>query len=419
VGAGGALAPKAPETVPAGTHPVGVGVSPDGGSIYVADEGEKGAGVVFQYDVTPSGALSPKSPATVAAGSNAYGVLVSPDGKSVYVANENSTVSQYDVGASGVLAPKAPASFSVAGGLAGMAISPDGRSAYLANPGTNMISQYDVGTSGALTLKSPATVAGGEFPGAIALTPDQGPIASFSASASPAGSQSSFNGSASSDPDGGVARYDWSFGDGTSAPNAGPTPSHAYAAPGIYTVMLRATDNEGCSAAELFTGQTAYCNASPAAITGVTISVPAGALAVPPPSITAARQSNSRWRDGGKLAQVSKRKRRPPVGTTFSFSLNEPARVSFAFTQQVGGRKVKGNCVAQTRKNRRNRFCKRTVTRGTLSFTGHTGSNKVSFQGRISHSKKLGLGSYTLVITATNAARQHSSPKQLSFTIVK
>ena len=56
---------------------------------------------------------------------------------------------------------------------------------------------------------------------------------------------------------------------------------------------------------------------------------------------------------------------------------------------------------------------------GTLSFTGHAGRNKVSFQGRISHSKKLGLGSYTLVITATNAAAQHSSTKQLSFTIVK
>jgi hypothetical protein len=32
---------------------------------------------------------------------------------------------------------------------------------------------------------------------------------------------------------------------------------------------------------------------------------------------------------------------------------------------------------------------------------------------------RLGLGAYTLVITATNAAGQRSSPKSLSFTIVK
>jgi len=43
--------------------------------------------------------------------------------------------------------------------------------------------------------------------------PAQGPAAAFSAVAASAGSASRFNGSASSDPDGTVARYDWSFGD--------------------------------------------------------------------------------------------------------------------------------------------------------------------------------------------------------------
>jgi DNA-binding beta-propeller fold protein YncE len=421
VGTGGALAPKSPETVSAGTHPVGVGVSPNGGSIYVADEGEKSAGVVSQYDAAPSGALSPKSPATVPAGSNAYGALVSPDGKSVYVANENSTVSQYDVGASGVLVPKAPAAFSVAGGLAGMAISPDGRSAYLANPGTNMISQYDVSASGTLTPKSPATVAGGEFPGAIAVTPDQGPIASFSASASPTGSPSAFDGSASSDPDGAVARFDWSFGDGTSAPNAGARPTHTYGAAGRYTVTLQVTDNAGCSAAELFTGQMAYCNAGPA-VMSATIGVPVApsvlAPSPPPPTITAAQQSVSRWREGNKLAQMSRRKRLP-VGTTFSFSLNEQASMSFRFTQQVRGRKVGHRCIAQTNKNRHRASCRRTVTAGTLSFAGHSGTNKVVFQGRISRSRKLKPGRYTLVMTATNFAGARSAPVSLSFTIVE
>ena len=137
-----------------------------------------------------------------------------------------------------------------------------------------------------------------------------------------------------------------------------------------------------------------------------------------PPTVTDVAQSNPVWREGNKLARTS-RKHRPPVGTIFSFSLNEQASVSFAFTQQVGGRKVNGKCVAQTNKNRRKRTCRRTLTRATLSFTGHAGTNKVSFQGQVSRKKKLTLGSYTLVITATNGPGQHSPAKQLSFTIVK
>jgi chitodextrinase len=50
-----------------------------------------------------------------------------------------------------------------------------------------------------------------------------------------------FNGSASSDADGSIASYAWSFGDGASA--SGATVSHAYAAPGNYTVTLTVTDN--------------------------------------------------------------------------------------------------------------------------------------------------------------------------------
>jgi Galactose oxidase, central domain/Kelch motif len=136
------------------------------------------------------------------------------------------------------------------------------------------------------------------------------------------------------------------------------------------------------------------------------------------PPITNATQSHRTWRESNKLAHIT-RKRKPPVGTTFSLTLNEPASVSFAFTQKLGGRKVKGRCVAQTKANRRNHACERTVTRGTLAFTGHAGTNKVAFQGRISRSKKLRLGTYTLIITATNTAGQRSTPKQLTFTIVK
>jgi hypothetical protein len=129
-------------------------------------------------------------------------------------------------------------------------------------------------------------------------------------------------------------------------------------------------------------------------------------------------QSNSRWRAGNRLATYSRTKR-PPVGTTFRFVLNQRAPVTFGFTQQVGGRKVNGKCVAQNRSNQRRPGCKRTVTQGTLTFTGRSGLNKVAFQGRISRSKRLPLGAYTLQITALNSAGKRSSSSTLKFTIVR
>jgi len=57
-----------------------------------------------------------------------------------------------------------------------------------------------------------------------------------------------FDGSASDDPDGSVVRYDWDYGDGTVENDAGPTPSHTYAALGAYDVVLTVVDNDGDSA---------------------------------------------------------------------------------------------------------------------------------------------------------------------------
>jgi hypothetical protein len=129
-------------------------------------------------------------------------------------------------------------------------------------------------------------------------------------------------------------------------------------------------------------------------------------------------QSHSLWREGSKLATYSRNKR-APVGTTFKFVLNQQATVSFVFTQQVGGRKVRGSCMAQTRANRRKPSCKRTVTQGALTFSGHSGLNTVAFQGRVSGSKKLPLGAYRLRITATNSKGQRSNTRSLNFTIVR
>ena len=67
-------------------------------------------------------------------------------------------------------------------------------------------------------------------------------------------------------------------------------------------------------------------------------------------SIRGVSQSHTRWREGSALAQVSRRRspRRPPVGTTFSFTLNAAASVSLLFTQSTRGQSVGRRCLSDT-----------------------------------------------------------------------
>lgn len=142
----------------------------------------------------------------------------------------------------------------------------------------------------------------------------------------------------------------------------------------------------------------------------------------PKPNVTSVKQSHSTWREGSKKATLAAAKgkhqhRKPPVGTTFTFKLNAPATVKLTFTTTATGRKVKRKCVKQTKSNRREHSCKLTKTAGTLSFTtGHSGTDKVTFDGLLGGHKKLKPGVYELVITATNSTG-HGSSKSLKFTI--
>ena len=76
-------------------------------------------------------------------------------------------------------------------------------------------------------------------------TTNRSPNASFTAT--PASGTApltvAFDGSASADPDGSIASYAWTFGDGSTA--TGATASHAYVTGGSFTATLQVTDNRG------------------------------------------------------------------------------------------------------------------------------------------------------------------------------
>jgi hypothetical protein len=174
---------------------------------------------------------------------------------------------------------------------------------------------------------------------------------------------------------------------------------------GSHTFTVNALDSDGATATQS------------AGYTVVAIGTPI--VAIGTPIISGASETAKTWRESNKLAHVSVKKKRTPIGTTFSFRLNERATVTLSFTHRSTGRKVHAKCVAPSANNRHKPRCMRTILAGSLTFTGHPGTNKVHFAGRISHTHELKPGRYTLEITATNTQGQRSAPRTLTFRIVK
>ncbi len=154
-----------------------------------------------------------------------------------------------------------------------------------------------------------------------------------------------------------------------------------------------------------------YTSTAPAASTNTTV---AGG---PPakPTVTGFSESSSRWRRGRSLPHISSA---TPVGTTFSFALNEPASVNLAFTQRVPGRRVAARCIAPGHGNAGRPRCKRPLTVGSFALPGHAGLDELDFQGRLSRSKTLKPGSYLVSLSASDARGLKVVSRSLSFTIV-
>ena len=148
------------------------------------------------------------------------------------------------------------------------------------------------------------------------------------------------------------------------------------------------------------------------------IPIPIPPLIVSAAHVVRASASHRIFRVARHFRGVTATRHRPPIGTTFRYSLDKAAAVRFDFTKAVRGRYVNGKCVARNSHNKHRHACKRSVIRGTLHFAGHAGVNTVKFFGWLSRSRKLKPGKYTLVITATTPGVGSTSQK-LSFTVAR
>ncbi len=115
------------------------------------------------------------------------------------------------------------------------------------NTGSGLTTSHSYNTAGTYTIALTVTDNSGSTGTTtvqITIT-DRPPIASFTPSptSAPTLIPISFDGTASTDPDGTVTTWAWNFGDGNSG--TGSTTTHTYSTAGTYTVTLTVTDNSG------------------------------------------------------------------------------------------------------------------------------------------------------------------------------
>lgn len=176
------------------------------------------------------------------------------------------------------------------------------------------------------------------------------------------------------DPSATVSSISWSFGDGTPS-SGGAQTSHAWGAPGTYTVTVTAGDALGNVMTQTFQ----------VTVLAPPTTDPPGS-APPPAGLTlTAAQSRERWNS--------------TLGTVFTLSLNSRADVTLTFE-----------------KLRKGAHASAAQPLGTLRTSVAAGRRDIKFDGVISAHRKLAPGDYTVTLTASAGAAV-SAPVTLDFTV--
>jgi hypothetical protein len=136
----------------------------------------------------------------------------------------------------------------------------------------------DVLTPQVTFLNSKTRVQEGTLNISAVAAPNQAPTAVITGPATATtGASVSFSGAGSSDTDGSIASYAWSFGDGSTA--TGASVSHTFAAAGTFAVRLTVTDNAGATGTRDLSVTVTSAGASVGTVAGVVSSTTRGALA--------------------------------------------------------------------------------------------------------------------------------------------
>jgi hypothetical protein len=109
---------------------------------------------------------------------------------------------------------------------------------------------------------------------------------------------------------------------------------------------------------------------------------------------------------------------RAKKGTKFVYRMSEASRVVFTIERRQAGRRVGKTCRKPSATNRRRKACTRFVSVGRFAHNASAGTNSHKFSGKIGK-RRLGRGRYRATLRAKDPAGNASSPKRLSFRVVR
>jgi hypothetical protein len=133
------------------------------------------------------------------------------------------------------------------------------------------------------------------------------------------------------------------------------------------------------------------------------------------PALSALGVTNKTFAVGPQATAISAR---APRGTTFVYTLSEPATVTVSIDRAQAGRVKGSSCVKQTSKNRKAKKCAFYVSKGAITRPGLIGPNALPFSGRIG-TNALKPGSYRAALRAVDAAGNRSDIKAVALKVVK
>lgn len=237
-----------------------ISVLPNGLWAYVADSA---SGMVYPISMSN---FSVGTPITV--GTNPSAISVSPDSASVYVLNSGSdNVSVIDAQTQAVVSTYSLVPLTTPGDIN---ITPDGQTLYVSLTSVNEIYALSASSGSAVGL-----IPVGSSPTAIAIDPDQAPVATISSSGNTLGAPITFSALGSTVKFGAIVNYYWNFGDSTTLDTSTPVVTHVYTVAGGYSVTVTETDSAGTSTTITFNGLEVEQNGSDTAIATTTLSVSA------------------------------------------------------------------------------------------------------------------------------------------------